>query len=154
MDEDDIIDLNLETNDLLFEKPERIILTGTSYSGKTFLVEQLIKKYSHKFYRIVLCGNKNRLIEFKETREKTHLFSSDGDNIYNPFFDIDRYETIKFPNQQLLIVVDDLMQEVYKSEVVSQIFSKGRHLQISCVLILQAYCPSGSSTNIYPQIKK
>ena len=153
MEDSGVINIEIQDIDHIFEKPERLVCTGTSNSGKTHLIECLVRKYSHKFYRIILCGNKNNLLEFKETREKTSLFSSDNDIIYNPFLDIGEYEVKKFPNQQFLIIIDDLMDTVYKSSVVCDIFSKGRHINVSCILILQAYCPNGTGTNIYPLIK-
>ena len=45
------------------------------------------------------------------------------------------------------------MEAVYKSPVVSMIFSKGRHLGISAIVIFQSYFPSGSGKNIFPQIR-
>ena len=148
-----IIDISIQDNDHIFQKPERIIVTGTSNSGKTFLIENLVRKFSHKFYRIIICGNKNKLLEFNETREKTSLFSSDTDIIYNPFLEIGQYEVKKYPNQQFLIIIDDLMDSVFKSTIVSDIFSKGRHINVSCIILNQSFCPNGTGTNLYPQIK-
>ena len=44
MDSSDVESIDVEDNDLIFEKPERIIVTGSSNTGKTYLVEQLVKK--------------------------------------------------------------------------------------------------------------
>ena len=71
MEPSDLEGVDLEETDFIFEKPERIIVTGSSNTGKTHLVEELVKKHIDKFYRIVICGNRNRLLDFLETSHKT-----------------------------------------------------------------------------------
>ena len=138
----------------LFDEPEIIIIFGSSNSGKTYLTENLVKRHHFRFYHIILCGNQNRLLEFPETRSKCELFKGDSDVIYNPFLDVDSYTKEKNGNKQLLVIIDDLMTEVGKSFIVSDIFSKGRHLNISIILILQQFCPIGNGgSTLYPQIK-
>ena len=150
---DDIETIHVEYNDFIFEKPERIIVTGSSNTGKTHLVEQLVKKYIDKFYKIVICGNRNRLLDFPETTCKTSLYKSDSDPIYNPFTKLDAYELKLNKKKQFLLIIDDLMEVIYQSPIVSKIFSAGRHYQISCIILCQSFFPSGSGKNIYPQIK-
>ena len=43
--------------------------------------------------------------------------------------------------------MDDMMEVVYKSQTVSKLFS------ISVILLLQSYFPTGSGTNLIPQIR-
>ena len=145
--------VDLEESDFIFEKPERIIVTGSSNAGKTYLVEQLVKKYIDKFYKIVICGNRNRLLDFPETASKSTLYKSDSEPIYNPFTEVDSYEVKLNKKKQFLLILDDLMEVVYQSSIVSKIFSAGRHFQISCIILCQSFFPSGSGKNIYPQIK-
>ena len=52
-----------------------------------------------------------------------------------------------------LIIIDDLMSDAYNSQVVNDIFSKGRHRNISIILVLQSYFPAGSGKSLIPQIK-
>lgn len=153
MDSSDIESVDVEDSDLIFEKPERIIVTGSSNTGKTYLVEQLVKKYTDKFYKIVICGNRNKLLDFPETACKTSLYKSDGEPIYNPFTELNSYEVKLNKKRQFLLILDDLMEIVYQSPIVSKIFSAGRHYQISCIILCQSFFPSGKGTNIYPQIK-
>ena len=145
--------IDLEQTDFIFEKPERIIVSGSSNVGKSFLVEQLVKKHIDKFYKIVICGNRNRLLDFPESACKTTLYKSDSEPIYNPFTELDSYEVKLNKKKQFLLVLDDLMEVVYQSPIVSKIFSAGRHFQISCIILCQSFFPSGSGKNIYPQIK-
>ena len=153
MDSLDIESIDVEDSDFIFEKPERIIVTGSSNTGKTYLVEQLVKKYTDKFYKIVICGNRNKLLDFPETACKTSLYKSDGEPIYNPFAELNTYEIKLNKKKQFLLILDDLMEFVYQSPIVSKIFSAGRHYQISCIILCQSFFPSGRGTNIYPQIK-
>ena len=55
--------------------------------------------------------------------------------------------------KNVLIIMDDMMEVVYKSQTDSKLFSKGRHYGISVILLLQSYFPSGSGTNLIPQIR-
>merc|ERR1712121_342930 len=113
----------------------------------------LLRKHIDKFYKIIICGNRNRLLEFPETICKTSLHKSDSDPIFNPFTELDRYEVKKNKNKQFLLILDDLMEVIYQSPIVSKIFSAGRHFQISCIILCQPFFPSGRGTNIYRQIK-
>ena len=153
MEASDLQTIELERSDFLFEKPERIIVTGSSATGKTFLVEQLVKKHNDKFYKIVICGNRNRLLEFSETACKTIHYKSDSDPIFNPFTEVDSYQVKLNKGKQLLIILDDLMEHIYQSSIVSKIFSAGRHIQVSCLILCQSFFPSGSGKSLYPQIK-
>lgn len=150
--EQDASILSLEVEKLIFDEPERIIITGSSGTGKTHLVEQLVKKYAHRFYRIMVVGTKNDLMNFQETKGKTEFFYSDKEILYNPFLEIDQYDVKKNPGKQFLIIYDDLINEVHKSPIISDLFLKGRHLSISSILLMQTYFPGGSKS-LYPQIK-
>ena len=149
----DLQTVNLEQCDFIFEKPERVIITGSSNTGKTFLVEQLVKKHIEKFYKIVICGNRNRLLDFPETASITSHYKSDSDPIFNPFTEVDSYQVKLNKGKQFLIILDDLMEHIYQSPIVSKIFSAGRHLQVSCLILCQSFYPSGSGKTLYPQIK-
>ena len=72
--------------------------------------------------------------------------------IWNPFTNIDESE-VNLDNRGILLVIDDLMTEAWHSSLVSDIFSKGRHLNVSVILILQSYFPQSSTKRLMPQIK-
>ena len=145
---------NIDLYHNLFDNPERILLSGSSNSGKTHLLERLIKKYSKSFYRIVVSGPKNRLFDFDETKGKIELFNTEGNNLYDPLSDVDSFDLKKHGDQQLLAIYDDLMSECHSSDIISNIFSKGRHKNISVILLMQSYTPQSSSKkSVYPQIR-
>ena len=145
---------NIDLYHNIFDNPERLLISGSSNSGKTHLLENLIRKYHHRFYRIIVSGPKNRLFEFEETKKKTELYSTDGSNLYNPLLDIDSFDVKKHGDLQCLAIYDDMMSECHSSDVISNVFSKGRHLNISICLLMQSYTPQSSSKkSVYPQIK-
>ena len=158
MNLDEVKTIELYPSDHIFGDSDRIIVCGSSRTGKTYLVESLVKKYAHRFYKIVLCGNKNRLLDFSETKHMTEYYGGDNDDcgIYNPFREMDTYDLKKNRsdnNKTLLVIYDDLMETVYKSPTISKLFSKGRHYGISAIVLLQGYFPTGSGTNLWPQIR-
>ena len=97
MNLDEVKTINLYPSDHLFNDSERIIVCGASRTGKTHLVESLIKRYVHGFYKIILCGNKNRLLEFPETKNITVFYGGNSDDcgIYDPFKEMGSYELQK-----------------------------------------------------------
>ena len=152
------LDVNVYPSDIIFNETQRILLFGSSNTGKTHLVEQLVKRHVDRFYRIVICGNRNRLLDFPQTKNITELYGgrgAEGDGIFDPFTEIEPYvlKKKKDENKQMLVIYDDMMEAVYKSPVVSKIFSKGRHLGVSSIVILQSYFPTGKGQNLFPQIK-
>lgn len=158
MDLDTVKDIGLYPTDHIFNCSERVLCIGSSQTGKTHLIENLVRRYAHRFYKIVICGNRNKLLEFPETRDICEYYTGDGgDGIFDPFKEMDVYDLKKRKeqdNKQLLLLLDDLMEVVYKSPVVSRIFSKGRHLAISCIVLVQAYFPTGGSgKSLFPQIR-
>ena len=152
MDDDDDYQTH-ELENLIFEHPERILITGCSNSGKTFFVEQFVKKYNSHFFKIILCGSKNKLLEFPETRNKTSFYENSVTPIYDPFLDHDQIEVRENSGRQILCIYDDQMSQIPKSDTILNIFSKGRHKSISVILLLQGYFPQGSGKNNYPLIK-
>ena len=156
MDLDGVKDIVLYHGDLLFENAERGIICGSSSSGKTHLTENLVRKYAHRFHKIVICGNRNKLLDFPETKHLSELYEGD-DVIYDPFRENDVYDLKKKherDNKYLLLILDDLMETVCTSHTVSKIYSKGRHCGISILILTQSYFPTGQgSKNVFIQIK-
>ena len=137
---------NLEIDSEIFQGSSRIILLGGSHCGKTYFLQKLVLRHEKQFRKIIICGTPNDLLKYPETRGKTELHSG----IYDPFNEIaDECED----GRQILIVYDDLMSEAYNSQIVNNLFSKGRHYNISTVLVLQSYFPSGSGRSILPMVK-
>ena len=76
------------------------------------------------------------------------------DGIYNPFNEAaEELRDDDDDDRQILVVYDDLMSEAYNSQIISTLFSKGRHYKISTILVLQSYFPSGSGRSVLPMVK-
>ena len=97
MNLDEIKTIQLYPTDHIFGESDRILVCGSSRSGKTYLVEQLIKRYAHRFYKIVLCGNRNKLLEFPETKNITEYYGGDAEDcgVFDPFRKMDAYDLEK-----------------------------------------------------------
>ena len=87
-----------------------------------------------KFYRVILCGQKNGLLTDPEVKHKVTFHQPDpnatGENLLcNPFVEISPFELKKAVdlNQTFVIVYDDLQETISNSPLVSRIFSQGRH---------------------------
>ena len=48
----DIDTIDVESTDFIFEKPSRIIITGSSGQGKSHFIEQLVKNILTSFIRL------------------------------------------------------------------------------------------------------
>ena len=138
----------------LFKKSERIILFGGSDSGKSYFLQQLVLRHSVKFKRIIICGSKNDLLIYPETKNITEYYDdSDAESIYDPFKDEEYYKNTQQDKRGVLLILDDLMTEAYNSQIVNKCFSRGRHLNLSILLVLQSYFPTGRGRSILPMLR-
>ena len=133
----------------IFERPHMILVYGGSYSGKTHMIVNLIKRHHEKFKKIIICGAKNELLTDEATRHKTIFYENEDNPIYDPFQESEELSGT-YPK---LLILDDLMSEIYSSQLASKLFSKGRHLNLSTIIILQSFYPQGGSKSIVPMLK-
>ena len=112
------------------ERGGRIFVAGASGSGKTELVTRIIRKYSCKFYRILICGTLTHPIQdIPELRGKVKV----SKEIIDPEPEVDLFQK----NKGFLVVYDDNFLSAANDETVANVFIKGRHLGISAILISQ-----------------
>ena len=157
---DEIYDVQLENSDDLFANSERIMIFGSSNSGKSTFVYKLVKKFHHRFERIIICGSGNQLLFDQETKSKTTHFeppaNASGDELlYNPFEELSIYELKKISekNKSVLIIYDDMQEILYSSSLISRIYSQGRHRNLSIITNFQSFFVTGQSKSLLPQIK-
>ena len=155
MDIEEFTSLNLYETDIAFEKPFRLITFGSSDTGKSYLVQNLIRLHHEKFHKIILSGAKNELLSYPETKNKTvfHPDTGDEESIFNPFPLLDELQEGNIHNKQILCIYDDLLEYVFKSPIISKLFSKGRHNSLSVIIVMQSYFPKYSGINLSTQIK-
>ena len=137
---------NLEVDSEIFQGSSRILLLGGSHCGKTYFLQKLVLRHEKKFRKIILCGTPNDLLKYPQTKGKTVTY----DGIYDPF---NEAAEESHDDRQILVIYDDLMSEAYNSQIISSLFSKGRHYKISTILVLQSYFPSGSGRSVLPMVK-
>ena len=143
----------VELDSHFFSQPERVIVSGCSGSGKSFLIENLVRKYHNHFYKIVVNGPKNKLFDFEETKDKTFHYENEHERLYNPMKEVDEIDMKKHGDKTLLCIYDDMLEHVHSSEIIANIFCRGRHKNISIFIIMQSYFPTGGSKTLYPMIK-
>ena len=114
------------------ERGGRILVAGASGSGKTELVTRLVKKYSCKFYRVIICGASQHhpIQDLGELQDKVTV----SKDIIDPEGEVD---FLQKKNKGLLVVYDDNFLQATNDETVANVFIKGRHLGISAILISQ-----------------
>lgn len=105
----------------------RLIIGGVSDSGKSFLSHQLILKYHHEFKHIVICG--------VEKHEIQKQFPEEFVTVSREIIDPIQYQIEE--NDPILFVIDDVFMEAINSKIVLDSFTKGRHSNLSTILITQ-----------------
>ena len=103
----------------IFEKPARIIVSGTSGAGKSFFISKLIRKYRNKFDSVIVVGANLENIEDLDVKR---------DDNYNPFTD--------GVNDRTLIVYDDIVDRPFKLRECASVFIRGRHMNLNARIML------------------
>ena len=112
----------------IFNRPARIIVSGASDTGKSFLVDKLILKYHLKFKVIIICGVTSHPLQDNPDISSKLVISKD---IVDPL----NYKSESGDN--ILIVLDDLYKTVSESELICDLFTRGRHNNVSLIYITQ-----------------
>lgn len=124
----------------IFNHPARIIIAGSSNSGKSEMTTKLIRKYCDKFDSILICGISNHILENDSNISRKLTVSEE---ILNPFENVDEY------SKGLLYVLDDCFLEATQNKNVVDAFTKGRHKNISTIFITQnLFFPGKHARNI------
>ena len=121
----------LQTDVDIFAKNARIICSGFSSSGKTYLINKLILKNISKFDYVIIAGSPtdHEITSIDLIKDKVitlHHFPS-----------IDEIKQITEPNSSKIIVCDDNYYLAFNDINVMQWYTHGRHESINVVLITQ-----------------
>ena len=132
-----------------FYHPFSMMVVGPTQSGKSYFVEQLLSSKRINYH----CRKTKRIHWFYTQWQPLYerLQSRLGKSIKFtqglPIVD-DNLEDINDEVHNLW-VFDDLMDEAVQSPVISQLFTRGRHRNLSTILLLQNMFPKGKfNTNI------
>ena len=114
----------------IFRNNVRIIVAGSSFSGKTFLCINLLKKYIHKFYKIIIadCPNSHEFTKDDVLSKKIE--------IYNYIPSINELSMI-YGDLHVIVIMDDNFNTSLNNKNVMEMFVRGRHKNISTLLITQ-----------------
>ena len=122
----------------LFHSPARFIVSGFSGSGKTNLVTKIVTKYHDAFEKIIVCGVPKHPLQLQScVANKVTVHS----NIIDPLGDDDDDDIPS--NKQTLFILDDIFIDAVQSKYVVDAFTKGRHANLSTILITQNLFFSG-----------
>lgn len=113
--------------------PFRMLIIGSTGSGKTNLLVNLLHLMSGTFKDIAIClrSKEEPLYQYLDDKIKEGL----------TFYEIDTYKDLPTVNDiesDSLIVFDDLVLEKNQSKI-AEFFIRGRKKNISCVYISQSY---------------
>ena len=114
----------------IFRNNARIIVAGNSFSGKTYLCINLLKKYSSTFSKIILadCPNSHEFTRDEVLNKKIE--------VYNYIPSINELSMI-YPDLHVIVIMDDNFNTSLNSKNVMEMFVRGRHKNISPILITQ-----------------
>ena len=132
-----------------FKHPAMIMVVGPTQSRKSYFVEQLFKSHSIKY-----PSRKAKHVQWFYTQwqplyDRLQATLGKGITFTQGLPEVnDNLENINDQVQNLW-VLDDLMDEAVNSSVISQLFTRGRHRNLSVILLLQNMFPKGKfNTNI------
>ena len=132
-----------------FKHPAMIMVVGPTQSGKSYFVEQLLKSNSIKY-----PSRKAKHVQWFYTQwqplyDRLQATLGKGITFIQGLPEVnDNLENINDQVQNLW-VLDDLMDEAVNSSVISQLFTRSRHRNLSVILLLQNMFRKGKfNTNI------
>lgn len=121
----------------VFGQAGRLFVAGFSNSGKTTFVTSLCNKYHNKFSKIIVSTT----INADHPLSKHPLLRNKITPIQGLINPSDYQDPIS--KEPILYIIDDLYLEAIQSPIIANIFTRGRHDNISVILISQNLFPQG-----------
>lgn len=119
-----------------FKWPFRIIISGSSGSGKSVLLGEILKErekiIDQKIDRIVYCAKFKTSVPVLLRDDKNIIFHEG----------LPTEEMIENDSgEKVLFCLDDLLETAFSSDIVSRLYTQGRNRNLSCILITQNLFP-------------
>jgi archaellum biogenesis ATPase FlaH len=124
-----------------------IIVLARRGSGKTVLVNELVKKELHKFHTVYLFSPTEKINrQFKEVVKDNYVFETWDERFIEKLFQaIEKKNSNKTKEEQskILFILDDLISDcnLHDSKMLKKLATRGRHLNITVIIIIQ-HCNS------------
>jgi hypothetical protein len=135
---------DIKINKILPSIPFRLIIYAPSYSGKSNLILNLIKK--KQFYKNIF---KKNIFIFSKTAFDDYTDLNIPDNNIFDIFNYDVIQSIMEEQQKLieqnintniLFIIDDMITELSNNDkILKELYFYGRHYNISLILTSQTY---------------
>lgn len=136
-------------NNFSFNPPFTMIMCGNSGSGKTQLLKKLINTDFKKTFQniFVFCPSMDYSGDYDEFKQqdffKKRLFDTYDSKLIEEIIEaqeniINRYGKSRCP--QSLIILDDCLENLThnpNNNIISKIFFKGRHINLSVIVLVQ-----------------
>ena len=123
-----------------FVHPSTLLVAGPTQCGKTFFIKRVLdeKLFSPWPTRVIWAYG-----EWQDTYEKIRAKTPNIEFVHG--LDKNLYDSIK-PEQDNLLVIDDLMKEAGASEILAHLFTRGsHHRNLSVIYIVQKLYDKGKS---------
>lgn len=120
-----------------------MLIAGSSGSGKTQLLKQILKQSQrHYDYFVVLCPSlefSGDYTDFEENKKFT-TFSEYDPAVINEVMEtqadiIKRHGKIRCP--KVVLILDDCLEFLKQHSLIEKVFFKGRHINISPIVLVQ-----------------
>ena len=116
----------INISDYIFKSPSTIVISGSTGCGKTTFLRRLLNEtnlFSSPPQRVVYCYGV-------------------WQDVFNEMVDVEFRSGVDIPqtttHQHTIIILDDLMNDVYKSKCAEDLFTKGsHHKNISVIFLVQ-----------------
>ena len=116
------------------------IICGSRRSGKSYLVKYLFtkNKFNEKYDYIIIMCNSSELEKYKEYVKGDLFFNIFDADVIDRIFLLSEYHKKNNEEKNFLIILDDSISNDQKfSEALNNIFTRGRHSNISLILTTQ-----------------
>lgn len=136
-----------EPKEVVLEPPFTALFCASSGSGKTHFLKHLLKHcLKEKFDNIfIMCPSLEFSQDYDEFRDKkeykNRIFGAYDEDIISEIMAEQRYVIKKYSKArcpQTLLILDDCLMEVQTNHnLAKDIFFRGRHINLSCIVLVQ-----------------